>query len=157
MPYLRKDFEGQSQLVDLKITNNSENQMSPNFDLSIHIEFSVLIGENKLPLRMYERVTRSIPKEFPNSKPTIQSRIVLENSLYNKQTSEFDFTSIYDWSRPNPSLKELAVAVQQYFVKNSPFVNKDQKALDQILTNLEQNLVKPLEKFNALDYYNKLS
>jgi hypothetical protein len=52
MPYLKKDFEGQSQLVDLKITNNSENQMSQNFDLSIHIEFSVLIGENKLPLRM---------------------------------------------------------------------------------------------------------
>jgi hypothetical protein len=100
---------------------------------------------------------RSIPKDFPNSKPTIQSRIVLENSLYNKSTSEFDFTSIYDWNRPNPSLKELAVAMQQYFVKNSPFVNKDQKALDQILTNLEQNLVKPLEKFNALDYYNKLS
>ena len=52
MPYLRKDFEGQSQFTDLKITNNSENQMSPNFDLSIHIDFSVLIGDNKLPLRM---------------------------------------------------------------------------------------------------------
>jgi hypothetical protein len=54
-------------------------------------------------------------------------------------------------------LKDLANAMQQYFYKNSPFVNKDQKALDQILTNLEQNLIRPLDSFNALDYYNKLS
>lgn len=77
--------------------------------------------------------------------------------MYNKSTSEFDFSSIYDWGKNNPSLKELAIEMQKYFVQNSPFINKDQKALDQILTNLELNLVKPMEKFNAIEYYNKLS
>ena len=109
----------------------------------------------------FENVLRvwhsNIPKNFPNSRPTIQSRIALENKLYNKSTSEFDFSSIYDWGKNNPSLKELAIEMQKYFVQNSPFINKDQKALDQILTNLELNLVKPMEKFNAIEYYNKLS
>jgi DNA-directed RNA polymerase delta subunit len=65
MPCFKKDFEGQSQFTDLNITNNSVDQMSPNFDLSITIDFSVLLGDNKLPLRMYRLSDQIHPESLP--------------------------------------------------------------------------------------------